>query len=235
MFELSSKLPSQIKDTCDMLEINDDVNNSNLSSSIIIVNKMFPSIDNDMGFASIRKYVDKRECKDFPTDCVTEALELCLYFNNSIFNNTNYLKTDGTDQGPHMSSSYADIAMTVSFFLSPKTWKRFRKDIFLAWEHGTDTCPLFLDYLNNVDEAGKIKFTMEIADQEKGLRIKCVESKLLVDVFAKPKNSFTYVKPSTSYPHKSINKVPHGIALRLYQVCDIDEKFESCTKNTSNI
>ena len=74
-----------------------------------------------------------------------------------------------------MSSSYADIAMayhdrkTLSFFLSPTTWKRFREDIFVAWEHGTDTCPLFLDYLDNVDEAGKITFTMEIADQEKGL------------------------------------------------------------------
>ena len=40
---------------------------------------------------------------------------------------------------------------------------------------------------------------MEIADQEKGLefldlRIKCVEGKLSVDVFAKPANSFTYIK-----------------------------------------
>ena len=43
-----------------MLEIIDDMNNSNLSSSAILVSfdvvNMFPSIDNNMGIASFRKY-----------------------------------------------------------------------------------------------------------------------------------------------------------------------------------
>ena len=116
-----------------------------------------------MRITSVRKYLDERESKDLPTDCVIEALELCLSCNNSVFNNTNYLQTDGTAQGPHMSCSYADIAMAyhdrkaLSYFLSPTTWKRFRDDIFVAWEHEIDTLPLFLDDLNNLDEAGKIK------------------------------------------------------------------------------
>ena len=68
--------------------------------------------------------------------------------------------------------------------------------MFIASEHRTDTLPSFLDYLNNVDEVAEVKFTMKIADQEKGLefldlRIKCIEGKLSVDVFAKPINSFT--------------------------------------------
>ena len=94
-----------------------------------------------------------------------------------------------------MSCFYADIAMVyhyikaLNYFLSPTTWKRFRDDIFVAWEHGTDELPSYLDYLNNVDEAEKIKFTMEIADQEKSLEfidleIKCVDGKLFVAVFA---------------------------------------------------
>ena len=75
-----------------------------------------------------------------------------------------------------------------------------------------------MDYLNNVDEAGKNKFAMEIADQEKSLefldlRIKWVNVKLSVDVFAKPINNFTYVKPSTCYTRKNINDVPRGIVL----------------------
>ena len=85
-------------------------------------------------------------------------------------------------------------------------WKRFHDDIFVAWEHGIDTLPLFLDYLHNVDEAGKIKFTMEVADQEKcleflDLRIKCVDGKLSVGVFAKPTNSLhvVHVRVSTMY------------------------------------
>ena len=73
---------------------------------------------------------------------------------------------------------------------------------------------------------------MEVADQEESLefldlRIKCVAGKLSVDVSAKPTNSFAYIKSSTCYLHKSINKVPRGIALRLCRICDTDEKFES--------
>ena len=73
-----------------------------------------------------------------------------------------------------------------SYLLSSITWKRFRDDIFVACEYRTDALRSILDYLNDVDEAGKIKFTMEIADQEKGLefldlKIKCVEIKLSVD------------------------------------------------------
>ena len=63
---------------------------------------MFPSIDNKMGIDSVIKILNKRRCKNPPTQCVIEALELCLNFNNSIFNNTNYIQTDGTAQGPHI-------------------------------------------------------------------------------------------------------------------------------------
>ena len=99
---------------------------------------MFPHIEINVGVASVRKYVDERECKDFPTDCVTEALELSLYCSNSIFDNTNYLQTDSTAQESHMSCSYTDIAIayhdrkTLTYFLSLTTWKGFREDIFVA-------------------------------------------------------------------------------------------------------
>ena len=102
LFELASELPSQIKDICHILEIIDEINNSNLSSGAIFVRfdvvNMFPSMDNNMRIASDRKYLDEMECKDLPTDCVTEALELCLSCNNSVFSNSNYLQTDGTAQ-----------------------------------------------------------------------------------------------------------------------------------------
>ena len=40
-----------------------------------------------------------------------EVFELYLTCNSSIFNNENYLQTDGTAQETHMSRSYADIVM----------------------------------------------------------------------------------------------------------------------------
>ena len=50
---------------------------------------------------------------------------------------------------------------------------------------------------------------------------------MLVDVFAKPTNSFTYIKQSRCYPRNNINNVPRRIAQRLCRICDTDEKFES--------
>ena len=114
----------------------------------------------------------------------------------------------------------------------PKVWKRFRDDVFAVWTHDTAKLPSFLDYPDNIDDAGKIKFTMQIADDVNrieflDLKITCLNGKLSVDVYSKPTNSFTYVRPSTCYPMKNINKVPQGIALRLRRICDTTEKSES--------
>ena len=98
-----------------MLDIIDDLNNFNLYPGSGLVNfdiiNIFISIDNKMGINSVIKFLNKRACKDPPTQCVIEVLELCINCKNSIFNNTNYIQTDGISQGPHMSCSYSDIAM----------------------------------------------------------------------------------------------------------------------------
>ena len=78
---------------------------------------------------------------------------------------------------------YSDIAVTghdskaLMYDFPLKVWKRFRDD-----------------------ETGKIKFTMQIADEINGLefldlKIKCLNGKISVDVYSKPTNSFTYVLP----------------------------------------
>ena len=207
-----------------------DLNNLNLYPESVLVSfdiiNMFPVIDNKMGINSAIKLLDERACKSPPTQCVIEAHELCSNCNNSIFNNTNYIQTDGTAQGPHMSCSYSDIAMAghdskaLMYDFPPKVWKRFRDDVFVVWTHDTAKLPSFLDYLNNIDETGKIKFTMQIADEVNGLefldlKIKCLNGKLSVDVYSKLTNSFTYILPTTCYSMKNMNKVPQGIALRL--------------------
>ena len=68
-----------------------------------------------------------------------------------------------------------------------------------------NTLPAFLDYLNNIDSNEKITFIMQITDENGverlDLQLKMNEnSKITVDFFLKPTNSFTYVMPSTCYP-----------------------------------
>ena len=163
---------------------------------------MFPSIDNKMGINSVKKILDKRACKDSPGKCVIEAFDLYLSCNYSVFNNTNYIQKDGTTQGPHTSYLYSDIAMAgpdnkaLMYDFQPKVWKRFKDDVFVVWTHDTAKLPSFLDYLNNIRDTVKIKFIMQIADDVNGLdfldlTIKFLNDKLSVDVYSKPKNSFT--------------------------------------------
>ena len=121
---------------------------------------------------------------------------------------------------------HADIAMAghdskaLMCDYPPKVWKGFRNDVFVVWTHDTAKLPSFLDYLNNINDTGKIKFTMQIADDVNGLefldlKITFLNGKLSVDVYSKPINSFTYVMLSMCYPMKNINKVTQRIALRL--------------------
>ena len=121
-----------------------------------------------------------------------------------------------------MSCSYSDIAMAhfdnraENHTLKPTVWKRFRDDVFSVWTHNINTLPAFLDYLNNIDSTGKIKFTMQIADENGleflDLKLKMNEkNKITIDVFSKPTNSFTYVMPSTCYPSNNINNVLEGL------------------------
>ena len=170
LYGIVSELPSGIKDTNHMLDIIDDLNSSSLYPESVLVSfdiiNMFPSIDNKMGINSVIKFLDERSCKDPPTQCVIDALELCLNYIISVFNNTNHIQTDVTAQ---VSCLYSDIAMaghdskTLMYDFPPKVWKRFRNDVFFVWAH--DKLPSFLHYLNNIDDTRKVKFTMQIADE----------------------------------------------------------------------
>ena len=70
---------------------------------------------------------------------------------------------------------------------------------------------------------------MQVKDEDgiEFLDPKLENSKIPVNVFAKPSNSVTYVLLTSCYPRKSINNIPRGIALRLRRICDTDEKFNS--------
>ena len=206
LYGTASELPFIIEDTNHMLDIIDDLNNSNLYPESVLVSfdtiNIFPSIDNKIGINYVKEFLDERACNDPSTQCVIEALELCLSCNNSVFNNTSYIQTDGTVQGPQMSCSYSDIAVTrhdrkaLMYGFPSKVWKRSRDYVFVVWTHDAAKLPSFLDCLNNIDDTGKIKLTMQNVDGVNGLefldlKIKCLNGKLSVDVYSKPTNSFT--------------------------------------------
>ena len=230
LYKLAGNLPSQIKDTNDMLNIIDNLNNNCIPEkkfliSFVVVN-MFPSIHNESAIKSVERLLITRSILNPPTLCIFEALRLRLECNNSIFNNKFYLQTDGTALGPNMSCSYSDIAMAVydekarEHPFKTLIWKRFRDDVIALWIHSNEDANHYLDYLKTIDASGKIRFTMETATENEleflALRLKLKGcNKITVDVYSKPTNSFTYIDPKTCYPSRNMNKIPESIALRL--------------------
>ena len=107
----------------------------------------------------------------------------------------------------------------LQYHFQPILWKNFRDNISTICTHSSDTLESFLDYLNQIDSTGKIKFTMQVQDEDGieflDLKLKLENSKVAVDIFAKHTKSFIYVLPTSCYPRKSVNNIPRGIALRL--------------------
>ena len=97
---------------------------------------------------------------------------------------------------------------------------------------------LYLDYLNNLDDIGKIKFTMQVAEENGleflDLKLKIDERKINVDMYSKPTNSFAYVLPSTCYSYKDIQNVPKGIALGLWHIYDTDGNYNQRSSEYEN-
>ena len=237
---------SKIKETNNMLEIIDDINKSVLPENCVLVSfdvvNMFPNIDNRSGLLSVTEALTNSNFDVDSTQCIFDASEICLTCSNSKFNHQYFLQTDGTAQGSHMSCSYADIAMAKydslanKFHLKPSVWKRFRDDVFVLREHGTASVSTFLDYLNTMNKAGKIKSSMEIAGDTGleflDLKLKINEGKIRVDVFAKSTNSFSYTTPNNCYLKNNICNISRGIALQLRRICD--EAFKKRSSEYQN-
>ena len=208
LHDVASELPSRIKDTNHILDIFDKLNSLDLPLDSILVSfdviNMSPNIDNNLGLSSVKKYLHLCSKNIPPTNCLLEDLELCLKCNSSIFNKENNLQIDGTAQGPHMSCSYADIAMAdfdneaLEYYLSLTLWKRLRDDVFLLWPHSRESLVLFLEYIDTLDPTEKIKFTMEVAEPVNclgllDLKLKWEDGKNAVDVHYIP-NLLIYLR-----------------------------------------
>lgn len=81
-----------------------------------------------------------------------------------------------------------------------------------------------------MDKTGKIKFTMETANDTDleflDFKLKIVEGKIRADIFAKTTNSFIYSTTNICYPKKNICNTPKGIVLTLKIICDDDTTFD---------
>ena len=113
---LARKLPSFIKDTTDLLNRIELINNSGpFPEGTLLVSwdvvSMFPNIDNNLGLTAVKNALNARERLMPSTKCILEAVEICLKHNHSVFQHSFFLQIHGTAMGPKNACSYADLAM----------------------------------------------------------------------------------------------------------------------------
>ena len=132
-----------------MLDIIDNLNDSDLPVlvSFEVVN-MFLSIENESGIKAVKKVLNDRESKNSPTECILEALRLCLECNNSAFNDKNFIQLmvqlKGLTCHAHrdiVTLLWLILTTELKIALSNPVWKRFRDEVFSVWTHNINTLP----------------------------------------------------------------------------------------------
>ena len=245
---LTTQLPSRIKDTGHLLELIDVINLKGLPEGTILVSfdvvNMFPNIDNERGIQTLRTAYDKRTSPKPSTECLIEALRLCLYCNNSTFNNTHLLQTNGTATGAPNSCSYSDLAMQpiddaifaecAANFAELLFFGRYRDDCLILWVGSLERLHQFHDFINTLDPY--LKFTIEIGGYfitVLDLRIGIHEGRLITSVYSKPTDSHLYLQAESCHQEASINGIQKGVALRLRRICSTLDEFDAKSKEYS--
>ena len=232
---LARKQPSFIKDTTDLLNRIQKLNEQGpFPEGTLLVSwdvvSMFPNIDNELGLGAVSRALDTREQLLPSTDCILEAVEICLKSNHSLFNEKFYLQVHGTAMGPKNACSYADIAMGEIDHkakhcgpIKPSQWWRYRDDIFDLWRQGLAALNSFTEYINSLYPT--IKFELVYSESKLNVldvTLHLVDGFIQTDVYSKPTDSHLYLPPSSAHPKHVFKAIPFGVASRLRRNCSED-------------
>ena len=242
---LAHNLPSFVKDTTDLINKIQTLNAERgpLPPGCLLVSwdvvAMFPNIDNNLGLTAVRKYLDSRSDKFPSTDCIVEAIEICLQANNCQFSGKDFVQKHGTAMGPKNACSYADLAMGLidekakfGGAVKPMLWWRYRDDVFDIWIHGLPKLLEFTEYINSLYPTIKFELvysehTLNVLD----LTLHLQDGFISTDIYAKPTDSHLYLPFSSSHPAHCKKAIPYGVALRVRRNCSTDEFLNKrCTE-----
>ena len=193
---------------------------------------MFPNIDNVLEINAIKEALNSRATNFPSTECILEAVRICLEHNNSRFQDENFLQIHGTAMGPKNACSYADIAMGVidkkakSGTIKPNLWWRYRDDIFDLWTQGQSKLIEFTEFINSLYPT--IKFTLVYSPTSLNvldLTLNLVEGYIQTDIYSKPTDNHIYLLRNSAHPAHCTKAIPFGVATRVKRNCS-PESFE---------
>ena len=236
---LNQALPSYIKDTTDFLNKLDTLPEKLPDNAILVtmdVRSLYTNVPNDEGIEAVKHYFRAR---NNPGDrilskIITTFLMLILTLNNFVFNDENYVQTNGASMGTKCAPTYASLFMGLfeQTHIMPKIkdfiliYVRYIDDIFFIWK-GTEQ--ELLDFLGKVNEIHPtIKFDYHFSKTSTNFcdtKISLLGGKLSTAVFTKPTDRKAYVHSKSYHPRASKEAIAYGQALRLRRICTEDNDF----------
>ena len=106
---------------------------------------LYPSIPHEAGLSALKEALNKRTCKEIPTENLIKMAEFVLKNNFFEFNINVYQQISGTANGTKLAPPYPCIFMDqleTKFLenqnLKPLVWFRYIDDIFFIWTHGEE-------------------------------------------------------------------------------------------------
>ena len=250
---LAKHLPHVLTDTNHLLRRLKEINDSNIIKNKDIIHvswdvvAMFPNIPEEIGLAECKELLDERSKKEgLPTDCVLEALKICLHYNISQFDDEWYRQDGGAAMGPHEACHYCDIAMSHidkkvfsddNPHKKPFIWLRFRDDIWDSWLHGEEELLKFTEWLNSIHP--KLKFTVKytVGEGVEFLDTYIYDKDGIVhtDLFSKASDTHAYLPPGSCHPYHICKNNPDQTARRVRKICSEESSYSRARAKFSNL
>lgn len=120
-----------------------------------------------MGLQIIRTIFNRHPDKNRPDEDILQLLEICLTYNDFLFDGQNYLQIHGTAMGHRYAPSYANLYVSEwergtleKCPLQPLFYFHFLDDIIGAWGHGEEKFLQFIHILNHHHPTIKVKHNL---------------------------------------------------------------------------
>ena len=251
---LAEQLPHVLIDTNSLLRRLDEISDSGIirnDMDIIHVSwdvvAMFPNVPESLGMSKCREMLDKREeGKGLPTECVLEALKICLNYNISQFDDQWYRQVRGAAMGPHEACFYCDIAMShfdelvfseLNPCMKPLVWLRYRDDIYDPWPHGEAELLKFTDWLNSLSETIKFTVSYSIGQGVEYLDT-CIylrDGRLQTSLYSKSSDTHAYLPPSSCHPYHICKNNPEQVARRVRKLSSEGPSYAAAREKFSGL
>ena len=152
------KIPSFLKDAIDFLYKLNDITHLVTPDSLFVtmdVNSLHTNITHSDGVEACRSFITMNTIEQTLINDIPTLVDFILKHNLFVFDDEQYLQTNGLAIGTKMAPAYANIfiyyiqnTLFVSYNSRPTAYFRHIDDIFLFWPHGIDTLQTFLENAN---------------------------------------------------------------------------------------